>query len=50
MIQNGSQEYVRTIQNSAQMELKMAQRAYKDARECMMTSPFAQKHHWKIEL
>jgi len=33
MIQNGSQEYVRTIQNSAQMELKMAQRAYKDARD-----------------
>jgi hypothetical protein len=33
MIQNGSQEYARTIQNSAQMELKMAQRAYKDARD-----------------
>jgi hypothetical protein len=33
MIQNGSQEYARTIQNAAQMELKMAQRAYKDARD-----------------
>jgi hypothetical protein len=33
LIQNGSQEYARTIQNSAQMELKMAQRAYKDARD-----------------
>jgi hypothetical protein len=33
MIQNGSQEYARTIQNSAQLELKMAQRAYKDARD-----------------
>lgn len=31
MIQNGSQEYVQTIQNAAQMELVMAKRAYKDA-------------------
>jgi len=33
LIQNGSQEYAKTIQNSAQLELKMAQRAYKDARD-----------------
>jgi hypothetical protein len=31
MIQNGSQEYASTIQNSAKMELAMAKRAYKDA-------------------
>ena len=33
MIQNGSQEYAQTIQNSAKMALAMAQRAYKDARD-----------------
>jgi len=31
MIQNGSQEYANSIQNSAKMELAMAKRAYKDA-------------------
>jgi hypothetical protein len=33
MIQNGSQEYAHTMQNSAKMELEMAKRAYKDARD-----------------